>query len=155
MSKATIDISGPSTMVITGTSGIASHYPDSETAYQVTIKNVSPRILWLHGRAQTVSLDKFLSRVWYEDKGDRMRGDPLVAKLLMNKPTDGKSLSMPLKIIDPRYDSRAKTLIFRAESVEPGMGENKLTDIPSSFLVSDIIFDANRFSGSEYLMELK
>jgi hypothetical protein len=149
------DSGGGSQMIITGTSGIASHYPNSETAYQVTIKNVTPRILWLGEKRRSVSLDKFLSKVWYLDNGEKMREEPLLVNMILNKPTDGKMLVMPLLMRDPRYDSRAKTLIFRADVAENIDSENKISDIPSSFLVSDMVFDAGRFSGFEYLTSFK
>lgn len=156
MGKASLsDTAGSSQMVISGTSGIASHYPNSETAYQVTIKNVSPRILWLGDRQRSVSLDKFLSKVWYLDDGEKMRQEPLLVTMIMNKPTDGKLLVMPFTMTDPKYDSRAKTLMFRADTVESSSGDNKLTDIPSSFLVSDLVFDAKRFLGFEFLSSVK
>lgn len=144
-----------STMVISASSGIASAYPNNNASYQVTLKNVTPRLLWIAQKSKSVSLDKFFVNVWYKDSGEMMRKDPLSVRMILNKPTDGKQLIIRYKIVDPRYDSRAKTLIFRADEEPVVSGENKLSEIPSSFLVSDLVFDADRFALSEYLSGVK
>lgn len=133
--------------------GTKSAYPNLENSYLMTIKGVSSDIEVLLDPVKKIPLDKFFTRIWYEDKGEIMRKDPLVFELVFVKPKTNEETVYVVKMYDPKYDSRARSIVFRAEQV---VSENKklLSEMGGSFQKGEIRFDGLRFKNNDYLREV-
>lgn len=141
------------TWKLTFEKGTKSTYPNLEGSFLITIKGVSPEIEVLTDPVKKVPLDKFFTRIWYEDKGEMMRKEPLVFELVFTKPKTNEETVYEVRMFDPKYDSRARSVIFRAEEVKVE-GKKMLSEMGGSFQKGMIRFDGMRFKNNDYLKEI-